>query len=51
LFEGVREIKFSLSKPSNPWGSHVYLHPVTVDFGNRWKWVVSFTSRPFYHRE
>jgi hypothetical protein len=29
------------------WGVEVYLHAF-FDLGTRWRWVVSFTSRPHY---
>jgi hypothetical protein len=32
------------------WGVEVYLHSF-FDLGTRWRWVVSFTSRPIYPQE
>jgi hypothetical protein len=36
-----------------PWrrmGECIYIDLCFLDIGNRWRWVVSFTSRPLYHR-
>ena len=37
LFEAILEVQLTLSKPSKPKESHVYVHTVIVELGTKWR--------------